>query len=163
MKFRFNKIKKEDLRLVDKNLYIRVDNVWYLFVKNAKEFDFDTVYGEGVFTVTELNRTKHVFYTVNGLYMRIENVETVIGKYVNAEYLWSIEALIKNSDRAKKLFADVENILSEMNGEVLKLMSANRYAVRSETNFGLPDVIEYDNVNEGTEDTYVIEGDGYHE
>ena len=160
MRFRFDKIKKEDLRLVDKNLYIRVDNVWYLFVRNTKEFDLDTVYGEGVFTVTEHNRTKHVFYTVNGFYMRMENVETVIGKYVNAEYLWSIEALIKNSDYAKKLFADVENILSEMNGETLTLKSANKYAVRSETNFGLPNVVEYEDTDEVT---YEVEGDGYHE
>ena len=160
MKFRFDKIKKEDLRLVDKNLYIRVDNVWYLFVKNAKEFDFDTVYGEGVFTVTEHNRTKRVFYTVNGFYMRMENVETVIGKYVNAEYLWSIEALIKNSDHASKLFDGVEKVLSEMNGETRTLMSANKYAVRSETNFGLPDTVEYDDTDEVT---YEVEGDGYHE
>lgn len=160
MKFRFDKIKKEDLRLVDKNLYIRVDNVWYLFVKNAKEFDFDTVYGEGVFTVTEKNGTKRVFYTVNGFYMRMENVETVIGKYVNAEYLWSIEALIKNSDRASKLLEGVEKILSEMNGETRTLMSANQYTVRSETNFGLPNVIEYEDVDEVT---YEVEGDGYHE
>ena len=120
MRFRFDKITKEDLRLVGKNLYIRVDNVWYLFVKNAKEFDFDTVYGEGVF----------------------------------------IEALIKNSDYAKKLFAEIENILSEMNGEALKLMSANRYAVRSETNFGLPDTVEYEDTDEVT---YDVGGDGYHE
>ena len=160
MRFRFDKIKKEDLRLVDKNLYIRVDNVWYLFVKNAKEFDLDTVYGEGVFTVTEHNRTKHVFYTVNGFYMRMENVETVIGKYVNAEYLWSIEALIKNSDHGKKLFAEIETVLSEMNGETLKLMSANKYAVRSETSFGLPDVVEDEDTDEVT---YEVEGDGYHE
>nr|DAQ18478.1 MAG TPA: hypothetical protein [Caudoviricetes sp.] len=156
MKFRFDKIKKEDLRLVDKNLYIRVDNVWYLFVKNAKEFDFDTVYGEGVFAVTELNGTKHVFYTANGFYMRMENVETIIGKYVNAEYLWSIEALIKNSDHASKLFDGVEKVLSEMNGETRTLMSANKYAVRSETNFGLPDVIEYDDVYEESDK---LEGD----
>lgn len=160
MRFRFDKITKEDLRLVDKNLYIRVDNVWYLFVKNVKEYDLDTVYGEGVFTVTEKNGTKRVFYTVNGFYMRVENVETVIGKYVNAEYLWSIEALIKNSDHAKKLFAEVETVLSEMNGEALKLMSANKYAVRSETNFGLPDAIEYEDTDEVT---YEVEGDGYHE
>lgn len=160
MRFRFDKITKEDLRLVGKNLYIRVDNVWYLFVKNAKEFDFDTVYGEGVFTVTEKNGTKRVFYTVNGFYMSMENVETVIGKYVNAEYLWTIEALIKNSDYAKKLFAEIENILSEMNGEALKLMSANRYAVRSETNFGLPDTVEYEDTDEVT---YDVGGDGYHE
>lgn len=160
MRFRFDKITKEDLRLVGKNLYIRVDNVWYLFVKNAKEFDFDTVYGEGVFTVTEKNGTKRVFYTVNGFYMSMENVETVIGKYVNAEYLWTIEVLIKNSDYAKKLFAEIENVLSEMNGEALKLMSANRYAVRSETNFGLPNVVEYEDTDEVT---YDVGGDGYHE
>lgn len=160
MKFRFDKIKKEDLRLVDRNLYIRVDNVWYLFVKNAKEFDFDTVYGEGVFTVTELNGTKHVFYTVNGFYMRMENVETVIGKYINTEYLWSIEALIKNSDHASKIFEGVEPILSEMNGETRTLMSVNKYAVRSETNFGLPNIVEYEDVDEVT---YEVEGDGYHE
>ena len=160
MKFRFDKIKKEDLRLVDNDLYIRVDNVWYLFIINVKEFNFDTAYGEGVFTVTELNGIKHVFYTVNGLYMRIENVETVIGKYVNAEYLWTIEALIKNSDRASRLFEGVEPILSQMNGEALKLMSANRYAVRSETNFGLPDTVEYEDTDEVT---YDVGGDGYHE
>ena len=160
MRFRFDKITKEDLRLVDKNLYIRVDNVWYLFVKNAKEFDLDTVYGEGVFTVTEKNGTKHVFYTVNGFYMRIENVETVIGKHVNAEYLWTIESLIKNSEHASKLFDGVEKVLSEMNGEALTLMSANKYAVRSETNFGLPDAVEYEDTDEVT---YEVEGDGYHE
>ena len=160
MKFRFDKIKKEDLRLVDKNLYIRVDNVWYLFIINVKEFNFDTAYGEGVFTVTELNGIKHVFYTVNGFYMRMENVETVIGKYVNAEYLWTIEVLIKNSDRASRLLEGVEKILSEMNGETRTLMSANQYTVRSENNFGLPNVVEYEDVDEVT---YEVEGDGYHE
>lgn len=141
-KFRFNKVKKEDLKVVDGNLYLRVNNYWYLFVKGVKGYTFETGYGEGVFSVTDSNDIKHIFYTASGMYMRTENVEVVVGEYVNAEYLWNVEALVKNSENAKKMFAEIETTLSNMNGEVLKLKSANKYTDRNEYVFGLPDLEE---------------------
>ena len=37
-KFRFDKVKKEDLKVVDGNLYLRVNNYWYLFVKEYQTY-----------------------------------------------------------------------------------------------------------------------------
>lgn len=142
MRFRFDEIEKDDLKAVDGNLYLRVNNQWYLFVKSIKGYNFETEYGEGVFSVTDSNNTRHVFYTASGIYMRTENVEVVIGQYVNAEYIWKFETLVDNSENAEKLFAEIASTLSDMNGEADKLKSVNKYSTKNETNFGLPEIIE---------------------
>ena len=142
MRFRFDEIKKDDLRAVDGNLYLRVNNQWYLFVKSIKGYNFETEYGEGVFSVTDSKGFRHVFFTSFGVYASICNVEVVVGEYVNAEYLWTADTLAKNSDHAVKLFADIETTLSKMNSEVRELKSVNRYADRNDHLIGLPDTKE---------------------
>lgn len=141
MRFRFDEIKKDDLRAVDGNLYLRVNNQWYLFVKGIKGYNFETEYGEGVFSVTDSNGTRHIFYTASGIYMGTENIEVVVGQYVNAEYTWKFETLVDNSENAEKLFPEITSTLSDMNGEVDKLKSVNKYATKNEIIFGLPEII----------------------
>lgn len=141
MRFRFDEIEKDDLKAVDGNLYIRVNNQWYLFVKNIKGYNFETEYGEGVFSVTDSNGTRHIFYTASGIYMRTENVEVVVGQYVNAEFNWKFETLVENSENAEKLFEKIASTLSDMNGEKDKLKSVNKYATKNELTFGLPDIV----------------------
>lgn len=142
MRFRFDEIKKDDLRAVDGNLYLRVNNQWYLFVKGIKGYNFETEYGEGVFSVTDSNGTRHIFYTASGIYMRTENIEVVVGQYVNAEYTWKFETLVDNSENAEKLFEEITSTLSDMNGEADELKSVNKYATKNEIIFGLPEIIE---------------------
>lgn len=141
MRFRFDEIEKEDLKAVDGNLYLRVNNQWYLFVKNIKGYNFETEYGEGVFSVTDSNGTRHIFYTASGIYMRTENVEVVVGQYVNAEFNWKFETLVENSENAEKLFEKIASTLSDMNSEKDKLKSVNKYATENEITFGLPDIV----------------------
>ncbi len=148
MRFRFDEIEKNDLRAVDGNLYIKVNNQWYLFVKGIKGYTFETEYGEGVFSVTDSNGIRHIFYTASGIYMRTENVEVVVGQYVNAEFIWEFENLTDNSENAEKLFIEIASTLSDMNGEKDKLKSANKYTAKNETVFGLPDVVEEDDDEE---------------
>jgi len=142
MQFRFDKIEKEDLKVVEGNLYLRTHNQWFLFVKDIKGFTFDTEFGKGIFAVTDSKGFRHVFFTSFGVYASICNVEVVVGEYVNAEYLWTADTLAKNSDHAVKLFADIETTLSKMNGEVRELKSVNKYADRNERLIGLPDTKE---------------------
>lgn len=142
MRFRFDEIEKEDLKAVDGNLYLRVNNQWYLFVKSIKGYNFETEYGEGVFSVTDSNSTRHIFYTASGIYMRTENVEVVVGRYVNAEFSWNFETLTDNSENAEKLFEEIASTLSDMNSEKDKLKSVNKYATKNELTFGLPDIVE---------------------
>lgn len=140
--FRFDNIEKDDLRMVNGHLYIRHDNHWYLFVKSIKGYNFETEYGEGVFSITDLNGIRHIFYTASGIYMRTENVEVVIGQYVNAEFAWKFETLTDNSENAEKLFEEIASTLSDMNGEADRLKSVNKYATKNEITFGLPDIVE---------------------
>ena len=147
MQFRFDKIEKEDLKVVEGNLYLRTHNQWFLFVKDIKGFTFDTEFGKGIFAVTDSKGFRHVFFTSFGVYASICNVEVVVGEYVNAEYLWTADTLAKNSDHAVKLFADIETTLSKMNGEIRELKSVNKYADLNERLIGLPDTKE-----EGIED-----------
>ena len=142
MQFRFDKIEKDDLKVVDGNLYLRTHNQWFLFVKGIKGYTFETEYGKGVFAVTDSQGFRHVFFTSFGVYESICNVEVVVGEYVNAEYLWTADTLAKNSDHAVELFADIETTLSKMNSEVRELKSINKYADRSDYLFGLPDAKE---------------------
>lgn len=141
MQFRFDKIEKYDLKVVEGDLYLRTHNRWFLFVKDIKGFTFETEFGKGVFAVTDSKGFRHVFFTSFGVYASICNVEVVVGEYVNAEYLWTADTLAKNSDHAEKLFADIETTLSKMNGEVRELRSVNRYADLNENLFGLPDAM----------------------
>lgn len=142
MQFRFDKIKKEDLKVVEGNLYIRTHNQWFLFVKDIKGFTFETEFGKYVFAVTDSKGFRHVFFTSFGVYASICNVEVVVGEYVNAEYLWTADTLAKNSDHAVKLFADIETTLSKMNSEVRELKSVNKYADLNDHLIGLPDTKE---------------------
>ena len=142
MQFRFDKIEKYDLKVVEGDLYLRTYNRWFLFVKDIKGFTFETEFGKGVFAVTDSKGFRHVFFTSFGVYASICNVEVVVGEYVNAEYLWTGDTLAKNSDHAEKLFADIETTLSKMNGEIRELRSVNRYADLNENLFGLPDAME---------------------
>ena len=103
MKFRFDKVEKDDLKIVEGNLYIRTHNQWFLFMKGVKGYTFDTEFGEGVFSVIDAEGFRHVFYTVNGIYMKTENVEAVVGKYVNAEYVWTADTLVKYSDNLRNI------------------------------------------------------------
>lgn len=141
MQFRFDKIEKYDLKVVEGDLYLRIHNRWFLFVKDIKGFTFETEFGKGVFAVTDSKGFRHVFFTSFGVYESICNVEVVVGEYVNAEYLWTADTLAKNSDHAEKLFADIETTLSKMNGEIRELRSVNRYADLNENLFGLPDAM----------------------
>lgn len=141
MQFRFDKIEKDDLKVVEGDLYLRTHNRWFLFVKDIKGFTFETEFGKGVFAVTDSKRFRHVFFTSFGVYASVCNVEVVVGEYVNAEYLWTADTLAKNSDHAEKLFADIETTLSKMNGEIRELRSVNRYADLNENLFGLPDAM----------------------
>ena len=141
MQFRFDKIEKYDLKVVEGDLYLRTHNRWFLFVKDIKGFTFETEFGKGVFAVTDSKGFRHVFFTSFGVYASICNVEVVVGEYVNAEYLWTADTLAKNSDHAEKLFADIETTLSKMNGEVRELRSVNRYTDLNENLFGLPDAM----------------------
>lgn len=141
MQFRFDKIEKYDLKVVEGDLYLRTHNRWFLFVKGIKGFTFETEFGKGVFAVTDSKGFRHVFFTSFGVYASICNVEVVVGEYVNAEYLWTADTLAKNSDHAEKLFADIETTLSKMNGEIRELRSVNRYADLNENLFGLPDAM----------------------
>lgn len=142
MQFRFDKIEKYDLKVVEGDLYLRTHNRWFLFVKDIKGFTFETEFGKGVFAVTDSKGFRHVFFTSFGVYASICNVEVVVGEYINAEYLWTADTLAKNSDHAEKLFADIETTLSKMNGEIRELRSVNRYADLNENLFGLPDAME---------------------
>ena len=142
MRFRFDKIEKDDLKVVQGNLYLRTHNQWFLFVKDIKGFTFDTEFGKGIFAVTDSKGFRHVFFTSFGVYASICNVEVVVGEYVNAEYLWTADTLAKNSDHAVKLFVDIETTLSKMNREISELKSVNEYADRNERLIGLPDVKE---------------------
>lgn len=141
MQFRFDKIEKYDLKVIEGDLYLRTHNRWFLFVKDIKGFTFETEFGKGVFAVTDSKGFRHVFFTSFGVYASICNVEVVVGEYVNAEYLWTADTLAKNSDHAEKLFADIETTLSKMNGEIRELRSVNRYADLNENLFGLPDAM----------------------
>lgn len=142
MKFRFDKVEKDDLKIVEGNLYIRTHNQWFLFMKGVKGYTFDTEFGEGVFSVIDAEGFRHVFYTVNGIYMKTENVEAVVGKYVNAEYVWTADTLVKYSDEQSEKYSDIEKVLEKMNDEVRELKSANRFADRSSQSYGLPEVVE---------------------
>lgn len=142
MRFRFDEIEKEDLRAVDGNLYLRVNNQWYLFVKGIKGYNFETEYGEGVFSVTDSGGLKHLFFTYSGFYTKPNNVETVMGNFVNTQYLWELENLVENSNKAEEVFDSIRETLGNMNGEGDLLKSVNKFATKSEYIFDLPDIDE---------------------
>lgn len=155
MQFRFDKLERDDFRAVDGNLYLRTHNQWFLFVKNFKGFTFNTEFGEGVFAVTDAEGFRHVFFTSFGVYASICNVEVVVGKYTNAEYLWTADTLAKNSDTESEKHNDIAQVLEKMNSERRELHSVNKFADNSSYEMGLPDV----KVDEASEE---LEGDGYY-
>lgn len=155
MQFRFDKIEKEDLKVVEGNLYLRTHNQWFLFVKDIKGFTFETEFGKGVFAVTDSKGFRHVFFTSFGVYASICNVEVVVGEYVNAEYLWTEDTLAKNSDTESEKHNDIAQVLEKMNSERRELYSVNKFADNSSYEMGLPDV----KVDEASEE---LEGDGYY-
>lgn len=155
MQFRFDKLERDDFRAVDGNLYLRTHNQWFLFVKNIKGFTFNTEFGEGVFAVTDSKGFRHVFFTSFGVYASICNVEVVVGKYTNAEYVWTSDTLAKYSDTESEKHNDIAQVLEKMNSERRELHSVNKFADNSSYEIGLPDV----KVDEASEE---LEGDGYY-
>lgn len=154
-KFRFDELERDDFRAVDGNLYLRTHNQWFLFVKNFKGFTFNTEFGEGVFAVTDAEGFRHVFFTSFGVYASICNVEVVVGKYTNAEYVWTADTLAKYSDTESDKHNDIAQVLEKMNSERRELYSVNKFADNSSYEMGLPDV----KVDEASEE---LEGDGYY-
>lgn len=148
MQFRFDKIEKDDLKVVEGNLYLRTHNQWFLFVKNVKGFTFETEYGKGVFSVTDSEGFRHIFTTYCGVYASISNVEIVVGEYVNAEYVWTADTLAKYSDLESEKFNNIAKVLEKMNGELEKLESVNKYADYSSYSFGLPDIVKEEDEDE---------------
>lgn len=142
MQFRFDKLERDDFRAVDGNLYLRHDNQWYLFVKGAKGYTTETGYGKGTILVTDSLGLKHLFFTYSGFYQKPNNVETVMGNFVNAQYLWEFENLVENSNKAEELFDSIRETLGNMNGEADLLKSVNKFTTESEYIFDLPDVEE---------------------
>lgn len=155
MQFRFDKQERDDFRAVDGNLYLRTHNQWFLFVKNIKGFTFNTEFGEGVFAVTDAEGFRHVFFTSFGVYASLINVEVVVGKYTNAEYVWTADTLAKYSDTESEKHNDIAQVLEKMNSERRELYSVNKFADNSSYEIGLPDV----KVDEASEE---LEGDGYY-
>lgn len=155
MNFRFDKLERDDFRAVDGNLYLRTHNQWFLFVKNFKGFTFNTEFGEGVFAVTDAEGFRHVFFTSFGVYASLINVEVVVGKYTNAEYVWTADTLAKYSDTESEKHNDIAQVLGKMNSERRELHSVNKFADNSSYEMGLPDV----KVDEPSEE---LEGDGYY-
>lgn len=155
MIFRFGKLERDDFRAVDGNLYLRTHNQWFLFVKNIKGFTFNTEFGEGVFAVTDAEGFRHVFFTSFGVYASPINVEVVVGKYTNAEYVWTADTLAKYSDTESENHNDIAQVLEKMNSERRELHSVNKFADNSSYEMGLPDV----KVDEASEE---LEGDGYY-
>lgn len=156
MQFRFDKLERDDFRAVDGNLYLRTHNQWFLFVKKIKGFTFNTEFGEGVFAVTDAEGFRHVFFTSFGVYASLINVEVVVGKYTNAEYVWTADTLAKYSDTESEKHNDIAQVLEKMNSERRELYSVNKFADNSSYEIGLPDV----KVDEASEE---LEGDGYYE
>ena len=148
MRFRFDEIEKEDLRAVDGNLYLRVNNQWYLFVKGIKGYTTETGYGRGTILVTDSGGLKHLFFTYSGFYQKPNNVETVIGNFVNTQYLWELVNLVENSDKAEEVFDSIRETLGNMNGEADSLKSVNKLTTKSEYIFGLPEIDEEDESDE---------------
>ena len=155
MQFRFDKLERDDFRAVDGNLYLRTHNQWFLFVKNVKGFTFNTEFGEGVFAVTDAEGFRHVFFTSFGVYASLINVEVVVGKYTNAEYVWTSDTLAKYSDTESEKHNDIAQVLEKMNSERRELYSVNKFADNSSYEVGLPDV----KVDESSEE---LEGDRYY-
>lgn len=155
MQFRFDKLERDDFRAVDGNLYLRTHNQWFLFVKNVKGFTFNTEFGEGVFAVTDAEGFRHVFFTSFGVYASLINVEVVVGKYTNAEYVWTSDTLAKYSDTESEKHNYIAQVLEKMNSERRELHSVNKFADNSSYAMGLPDV----KVDEASEE---LEGDGYY-
>lgn len=155
MQFRFDKLERDDFRAVDGNLYLRTHNQWFLFVKNIKGFTFNTEFGEGVFAVTDAEGFRHVFFTSFGVYASLINVEVVVGKYTNAEYVWTADTLARYSDTESEKHNDIAQVLEKMNSERRELCSVNKFADNSSYEMGLPDV----KVDEASEE---LEGDGYY-
>ena len=148
MRFRFDEIEKEDLRAINGHLYIRHDNHWYLFVKGIKGYTTETGYGEGTILVTDSGGLKHLFFTYSGFYSKPNNIETVMGNFVNTQYLWELENLVENSDKAEEVFDSIRETLGNMNGEADLLKSVNKFATRSEFIFDLHDIDEEDESDE---------------
>lgn len=155
MRFRFDEIEKDDLRAINGHLYLRTHNQWFLFVKNFKGFTFNTEFGEGVFAVTDAEGFRHVFFTSFGVYASLINVEVVVGKYTNAEYVWTADTLARYSDTESEKHNDIAQVLEKMNSERRELYSVNKFADNSSYEMGLPDV----KVDEVSEE---LEGDGYY-
>ena len=148
MRFRFDEIEKDDLRVINGNLYLRHNNQWYLFGKGIKGYTTETGYGRGTILVTDSRGLKHLFFTYSGFYQKSNNVETVIGNFVSTQYLWELENLVENSNKAEEAFDSIRETLGNMNGEADLLKSVNKFATKSEFIFDLPDIDEEEESDE---------------
>lgn len=158
-KFRFDYLEKDDLRAINGHLYLRHDNKWYLFAKSIKGYSTETGYGPGTISVIDSSGFKHLFFTKDGFYQKPNNVEVVMGNFVNAQYLWEVENLVENSENAEKLFDDIRETLKNMNGEAELLKSVNKHTSTSEYVFDLPEPEETEEVNDEPDDAlYLLRG-----
>lgn len=143
MQFRFDKIEKDDLRIVDGNLYLRHNNIWYLFARNIKGISTVTDYGECTFSVVDNSGFSHLFYT-RPYFAGYTNIEIVMGKFRNAEYTWDYDILVKTSKNAEEAHEDVRNALTNLNGEYDNLLSVSTCAMKNDGFYGFPDIVETD-------------------
>lgn len=158
MRFRFDEIEKEELRAINGHLYLRHNNQWYLFIKDIKGYTTETGYGKGTILVTDSGGLKHLFFTYSGFYQKPNNVETVMGNFVNTQYLWELENLVENSNKAEEVFDSIRETLGSMNGEADLLKSVNKFTAKSDYIFDLPDVEEEETDDAEDED----ERNGYY-
>lgn len=147
MRFRFDEIERDDLRMVNRHLYVRHDNHWYLFARNVKGISTVTDYGEGTFSVVDSSGFSHLFYTRPYLAGFI-NVEIVMGKFINAEYTWDYDILVKTSKTAEEAHEDVRNTLTNLNGEYNNLLSVSDCAIKNDGYYGFPDIVETDDTED---------------
>lgn len=159
MRFRFDEIERKDLRAINGNLYLRHSNQWYLFVKGIKGYTTETGYGVGTILVTDSGGLKHLFFTYSGFYQKPNNVETVMGNFVNTQYLWELENLVENSNKAEEVFDSIRETLGNMNGEEDLLKSVNKFTTKSEFIFDLPGVDEEDETDDAEDEN---ERNGYY-
>ena len=152
MGFRFDEIEKDDLRAINGNLYLRHGNQWYLFVKGIKGYTTETGYGKGTILVTDSGGLKHLFFTYVGFYQKPNNVEAVMGNFVSTQYIWQLENLVENSNKAEEVFDSIRETLGNMNGEADLLKSVNKFTAKSDYIFDLPDVEEEEEETDDAED-----------
>ena len=82
-----------------------------------------------------------------------------MGNFVNTQYLWELENLVENSNKAEELFDSIRETLGNMNGEEDLLKSVNKFTTKSEYIFDLPDVEEEEEIDDAEDED---ERNGYY-